>query len=300
MNYKNAILNLEKYPLTITTAMCTKHGISGHVFEMIEYYYYFKFLKGVKTCIVVSCDVTFEQFKVALEKYTFTDLEKSDILENTYFCQNLYALLCDKVLFVDGTINETHRPRILKAKHIYFLRCNNYGELDKADIVFQDSRLYDDLPNSAHYIKKFLFSKYKIPKNSEQRSLLYLTSNVRMLDEKTFKSIIYKYPKKHFLVVSNEFKDYFKDENIKIDFEFAPVHDIMNKFSDYIYTPLKNNHPYDCSPRFVTECAYFGKNVIYECPIYKGLDVRKYDIEHDLKSLELTESDKLYNMIFNV
>ena len=291
----NKIFNLEKYKLVITTAMCTKHGISGHLFEMIEYWYYFKFMKGVNACILVSCDVSPEQFKVALEKYTFTDTEKSSILTNTFFAKEIYALVANNVLFVDGTINETHRPRILKAKHIFFLRCNNHGELNNADIVFQDSRMYEDLPNSVHYVKKFLFSKYKPLGNVENRCLLYLTSNVRMLNENVFNCIIEKYKNKRLLVISNEFKPYFKQDNI--DFEFAPVHDIMNKFNEYIYTPLKSNHPYDCSPRFVTECAFYGKQVHYECPIYRGLDVRKYDIENNFKGLELTKDDNLCEMM---
>lgn len=290
-----SILNLAKYALTLSTAMCTKHGISGHVFEMIEYYYYFKFLRNVNTCILVSCNVSKEQFKTCLEKYSFTNDEKNDILANAFFVKEILALVVDNIIFVDGTINETNRPRILKAKHIYFLRCNNHGELNKADIVFQDTRMYEDLPNSVHYVKKFLFSKFKKVEHVDNRCLMYLTSNIRMLDEEVFRSIINKYKEKHFLVISNKFRPYFKGENI--DFEFAPVHDLMSKFNEYIYTPLKDEHPYDCSPRFVTECAFYGKKVHYECPIYRGLDVRKYDIENNFKSLVLTKDDALCEMI---
>lgn len=290
-----SFLDLREYELTLTTALTTRHGISGHLFEMIEYYYYFHFWKGVKSCIVISCDVKPEQFKTALEKYDFTDDEKNDILENTFFALKLMVISCNDIIFVDGKINETNEQRVVKAKHIYFLRCNNKERLEKADIVFQDNRLYDELPNSVHYVKKFLFSKFKKVERTDNRYLMYLTSNTRMLDEKTFNSIINKYTNKRILVISNEFKDYFKQDNI--DFEFVPVCDIMSKFNEYIYTPLKPNHLYDCSPRFITECAFYGKQIHFESPMYKGLDVRKYDIEHNLKGLELTKDDPLFDLI---
>ena len=52
MNYKH-FWDFKKYDLTLSFAVKAGHGVSGHVFELIEYFYYFRFYHNVKCCIFI-------------------------------------------------------------------------------------------------------------------------------------------------------------------------------------------------------------------------------------------------------
>jgi hypothetical protein len=70
----------------------------------------------------------------------------------------------------------------------------------------------------------------------------------------------------------------------------APIEDIFENFDAYIYTATPDKE--DCSPRFIVECAVFGKEVIYDIDyVCKGVERRKEDIAKDLNSLLLTSDD---------
>jgi hypothetical protein len=72
--------------------------------------------------------------------------------------------------------------------------------------------------------------------------------------------------------------------------------------SAYIYTPI--DRKWDCSPRMIAECKYFGIPVIYDNDIDEdylkidtGLMVRKWDIENNFDSLYLDDSDIIIETI---
>lgn len=276
------------HELAISVAVDAGHRISGHIFEQIEYFYYFYFLKHRDACIVTD-----EKFDKALEKYDFTDTELEIIKSRTYvYPKNTKIIECRNILFVDGCSN--YRGQLFIKGNIYYFRCSwsNF----KKGTIFQDNRLYDELPNSIHYVKKILFDKLKKPKGNGNYKLLYLTKNCRRLPEKEFNDVIRKYEDdRQFLVISDQFEDYYRIPEVV--YEEVPVDDLFGKFSTYIYTPLHYNEMMDCSPRFIPECKYFGKEIIYDAPIYHGLNVRKYDTENRFESLFLTEEDPLNEFI---
>jgi hypothetical protein len=80
-----------------------------------------------------------------------------------------------------------------------------------------------------------------------------------------------------------------------------PVENIFEKFDTYIYTPTKGS--FDCSPRFIAECKYYNKNIIYHdidenyLNVDTGLKFRKYDIDNNFKSLLLNENDEIVSIL---
>ena len=74
-----------------------------------------------------------------------------------------------------------------------------------------------------------------------------------------------------------------------------PVDNLFDKFSTYIYTPVPRK--WDCSPRFIAECKYYGKEVIYHNIDYWDVDLglywRKHDIDNEFDSLFLRDADEI-------
>ena len=85
-------------------------------------------------------------------------------------------------------------------------------------------------------------------------------------------------------------------------FSIPPVKNLFEKFSTYVYTPVKRK--WDCSPRFIAECKYFNKEVIFHNIDYwkedKGLYWRQWDIENNFDSLFLKEDDEIIQILKNI
>ena len=80
------ILNLRKYELIFTTSFFYTHGVSGHLYEMIDYCYISR-LNGINAGILLADGVTKKVFETAIRnKYNFTQEELDDILSNTVEC----------------------------------------------------------------------------------------------------------------------------------------------------------------------------------------------------------------------
>lgn len=295
------------YDCTLCTALNANHGVSGHLYEVIEYFYYLRFMHNISTCIVIPYKLTIEQFENALRsKYSFSEDEILEYLRNTFIVNGINIIIANTIIFTDGSyfncppenIESTNRVYSVIAKKKIMIRCNNPETLDKADVVLQDNRLYEDLPNSVHYIKKILFSKLKkIDCKVKDTAMLYLTTNCRYLTYDELLDVKRKYTYKNYIVLSNK-KDYRVPENFTV--LDVPCDNVFEKFNTYIYTHLSGTcGKSDCSPRFICECKYYNKDVIYDLDtIYHGLDVRKYDLEtKGWQGLELTESDDLIKYI---
>lgn len=296
MNHK-FIADFRNYDLTLTTSMNSNHGVSGHLFELIEYFYYFRFWHNIKTNILIPFELTKEQFKDALKKYNFDHNEILEYLNNTFFIKTPQIFFGNIVIFTDGNMyHPKYYNGIIKCNKKIFLRCNNNETLDKADIILQDFRLYDNTKNAIHYVKKLLFDKMiRIKASYTNTALLYATSNCRMVSYDEMEILKSKYNFGKYIVLSDkEFKVPDKFELLKV-----PADNIFSKFDTYIYTPLHGTcSQFDCSPRFIAECEYYSKKVIYEIPVlYHGLTVRKYDIENNFESLFLRKDDKIINYI---
>ena len=83
-----------------------------------------------------------------------------------------------------------------------------------------------------------------------------------------------------------------------------PVNNIFEKFNTYIYTPTRDK--FDCSPRFIAECNFYKKGILYHninedyLKIDTGLRYRKYDIENDFKSITLQDDDNIIKIIKSI
>jgi hypothetical protein len=124
---------------------------------------------------------------------------------------------------------------------------------------------------------------------------MYITYNCR----KITRNVVIKYHemskcKKTILVVPYKISEY---DNIKNVFQVeAPVKDLFSKFDTYIYTPVERK--FDCSPRLITECFFYNKNVYMNLDyVDLGLKTRYDDCINNLSSLNLNDNDDILNII---
>ena len=291
MNYKH-FWDFKKYDLTLSFAVKAGHGVSGHVFELIEYFYYFRFYHNVNCCIFIPFStVTEDVFKKCLAKYDLTKEELNVYMNNTFFDSEPRIIGANTYLVVDGNLYSPLFKGIIKATKKIFLRCNNDETLDKSDIVLQDTRIYKDLPNSVHYVKKILFDKFKKVEDCKTNTgLIYGTTNCRKVDYDYLEEVDKEYNLDDYVVLSNE------DFSVPRKFRLlrVPVDNVYSLFQTYIYTDLKGCCTMDCSPRFIAECRYFNRDVKYFNKFWNlGLKVRKFDIENNFEKLFLTKEDKI-------
>lgn len=285
---RKSLVTLKQFDVTLTTSWETNHGISGHLFEMIEYFYHLKFHKNKSVCILIADGISEEQMKIALSKYTFTDIELQSFKENTFYQYHPRVLIANDIIFVDGSVRTFDADIICKRK--IFLRCSEDEYLEQADIVLQDYDLYDPLPNSINYKKKILFDKFIKINESDDAAMFYATSNSRMLSFKDLEQIKRKHKFNKYIIIS----DKVFETPEKIELLQIPVENMWSKFDTYIYTGLTNLTKIDCSSRFIAECQHYGKKIIYDVNRFdKGLEVRKKDLETDIQIITLKESDEL-------
>lgn len=295
------ILNLKEYELVFTTSFFYTHGVSGHLYEMIDYYYICR-LHNIKCAVLLADGITKEIFTTAiLDKYNFTEAELWDILSNTFECYRPRIIMANNVCIVDGSWRILNC--VLYAENVFLLRCSegdfsyfHNNKTIKRTHLMQDFKLYperfDDLNiEVVDYVKKILWGKYHTPRPVKTNTaLLYLTTSMRATSAENIQKIIDEDICENYLIVTNNVDLYRSLERPNVVVRQAPIKDIFEKFDTYIYTPTK--WQIDCSPRFIVECAVYNKDVVYkidyEC---KGIDRRKEDIQSNLDSLELTPDD---------
>lgn len=284
---------LNSYELVITQSFEINHGISGHLFEMIEYFYHLKFIKKINCCILI-CDNLSEQsfFDAIYQKYNFSEEECHVIESNIYFKFQPKVVICNSILFVDGSLR--NKDCDLLAKKIIFFRCSDNMYLDKADVVLQDYDIYPELNNSMHYKKKILFSKFKKIKKTSSTNIgmFYINSHYKKMSFNDIENTIKSYIFDSYLILSNEIIAV-PDRCI---IEKTPFNNLWESFDTYIYF-AKETSKIDCSPRFVAECNFYKKDVIYNRNgiVDIALDVRIADIEKGI--VELKDTDDFYSKI---
>ena len=292
------IFDFRNFDLTLTCEVDARHGISGHIFELIEYFYYFKFWYNISCNIFIPFEFEIQNFEKCLQKYDFTDQESKTILNSVTIATKPNIILMNTAVFVDGAVGYQYSNGLINAKRKILIRCNENHDLARGDVVLQDHRLYGELPNSIHYVKKILFDKFKkVPACTTNTALIYATTNCRGLNLDFLENLKQKYKNiDDFLIISN------RNLNIPTGFRFkkVPVDNIFAQFKTYIYTPISSLvcTVTDCSPRFVAECKYFDREVLYDIPyLYRGLNVRKFDIDNHFEKLFLTKNDPIINYI---
>lgn len=298
---QTSIVDLKDYDLVFTTSFENNHGVSGHLFELIEYHYICR--KNFINSVILITDGTPKEvfLKCIRNKYNFSFEEYEEIVSTIIEHQNPKILITKNICVVDGA------PRFngctLYCNNIFMLRCsasdfsyfNTVKNIRNVHIL-QDFNLYNERYehtnfNIVHYIKKILWKKYIFPKSVNTGvSLFYLTTNCRYIEPSEVKNIIEKNNIPKTLIITNDHKKYecLKGENVIV--ESVPIENIFERFDRYIYTSIPGK--FDCSPRFIVECEVFGKEVVYELDyIDPGVNRRKIDMQKNLNDLLLKEDD---------
>lgn len=280
------------------------HNISGHTFEVFEYYFVLKKL-GFDVKLLLAGGDSVNQLDIILQKYNVS-IDNNDIIGQTI--KRILNFKDDIVIIFDGSVSfVAEYGNILYADVLILLSCGKdlvlteqqYHKLSKTCkhiYVLQDSRLNYPTNTPATYLdykKKFAFEYFaKLNTVQKDTAIIYATKNCRMLSKEQLNNISERY---------SQYKLLFISENQLYDFPTLrpPIDKFHERFDTYIYTPTSKK--WDCSPRLITECAYYGKQVIYHnidyLDIDLGLEWRIHDIIHDFKSLELTENDFLIELL---
>jgi hypothetical protein len=301
------IVDLKKYDLVFTTSFECPHGVSGHLYEMIDYFYICS-TNNINSCILLTDTTSKELFALAVkEKYNFTEQEFNHMLEHTIECPVPKIIMANNICVVDGSwrfgscVIYTDNIFLLRCSEVEFERFHNHKTIKQTHLM-QDFNLYPERfeqlnINVVHYIKKILWSKYKQPKQVKTNTaLFYLTTNCRALPPNDIEALINKHEFEHYLVVTNDIDMYASLEADDVSVVSAPVSGLFEKFDAYIYTatPLKA----DCSPRFIVECAVYNKDVIYEIDYMDpGVKQRQIAIERDVNELLLVDSDDFVSYV---
>ena len=274
-------------------------GISGHLYECIEYYFFLK--QYMKVGIVVCEDMPWDTIDAAVRsKYDFTDDEVAQLKADTYFFFLPKVLYGPNLLLVDGNfakLKETH----LLFKNLMAFPCGNLEYCNMPNVTaFQDNRIYGERERHKHYVKKLLFSRYRnIGPSVSDVNMLYATGGPREVSDSIFAELEQQYSG-NFLLLTNvpittELSDRFTVAEM-------PAPNLFEKFSTYIYTPTRRK--FDCSPRFIAECEWYGKDVVYHNIDYWHIDLglfwRKHDIDHDFNGIVLHPGDDIVDLIKGV
>ncbi len=266
--------------------------ISGHIFEAFDYWLHLTTYTDKKIAIVIPDDVPYDMIKKAYEdKYVIPDRDGvgydfEDI--PIWVDANYKNIVCNKILHCSGF---APNEQVSYFGDIISFRCGKPPQEGNSYTLLQDTRVYSDVPDTAlciHYIKKLPFEFYRrYPEVAENKVLLYDNTDLRKLTTNEIKAI-----------QDNSTKDIIRvGSDIKL-----PVDNFMMRFNEYWYTPTAKN--FDCSPRLIAECAFFGKSVMYLLPEGyldqdKGLFFRRHDTQTNLMSLNLDDSDSIREIIFN-
>jgi hypothetical protein len=283
------MLNLLKYELIVS--MSTEiNGICGHTYEMIEYFFILN--KHFKCCLLIPEFEIYDNLKNILHsKYDFTNDEVSNILQHTYNKSNQSKVLGNNMLLTDGIIdNNINKHYIIKKVFLFSCQIRDFNTKHNF-VVLADNRIYDF---GTHYTKKILLDRIKPPRKKSTNMLIYATQDCRDLEQEYYDFIAQKYFSFDFTLLTNRTNK----PNVGRRFNWIdmPVDNVFEHFGTYLYT--KTSTQFDCSPRFIVECKYFYKEVIYDIDYNDiGLETRKYDIEHNFNSLHLREDDDLINIL---
>lgn len=305
-----------------------RNSSCGHLFECLEYYYLFKttylpeLARPLNPCIYLAYDNFNKEImkKIIEYKYSFTEKEIQDILDNTYiesisdFCNKKVHDFRDSknIVFVEAyDLVQIKKLNILVAcENLIGLRCavseKDFELIDNPITskvkIFQDYRVYGNkLHNfkTKNHVKKILFNKLKLYKFQEQNSaFIYISTDCRNIKSEYLQNVLKTYSYFNKIYVSVLDKSIFENINSeKIIFLEQPIKDFHSLFDTMIYLPVKRK--FDCSSRLIPECIYYGKKVIYHDINYEdsGLSVRRSDSDRDISELQLTSDDILFKEV---
>lgn len=282
------LLDYDLY-LTMSWGPVSTHGVCGHTFELLEY---FMILNKHFNVGIFLCEYDSNIIEQCLNKYNLTYDEIQHILSRIVFNKGSTPTLIrsTNILVVDGGSNLLDNVTFLVNNLLAFSCQQPY---DKRFMYLQDERLYDSNDiTSIDYKKKIYFDKFKPIDKSYNNTLLYGTSNCRPISTSYLKNLD---TDKNYILVTNSYYD--TPSNVEI--YRPPVNNLFELFDTYIYTSVPR--VWDCSPRFLAECKYYNKKIIfdtqYDIKQDLGLYYRVYDIKNDFDSLYLKQDDQIIQIL---
>jgi hypothetical protein len=280
------IARINNYDLVITYSWGNNdHGICGHTFEAIDYYWILK--DHFNCCLLFAENFSAGDIeRVLRSKYDFDDSEIKLILDNCIFNYKPKIVVTKNILFTDGGMHN-QKDIIIKADNKFMFSCSRFES--EGYVILEDERIYGR--GNIDYKKSILFDRLRTPKRVDDKTLLYLTKNCRQIDVDAFNELSQR--DEEFLCIVNNMDNIYQHD--KFTYEIAPVDDLFERFNKYIYTPIKRK--WDCSPRFIAECKWFGRPVEFYGIDYwdedLGLKYRVYDIDYDFESIQLKPNNEI-------
>lgn len=295
----SSLLTITNYDLVISHSWnnpnnkdAPEHGVCGHTFEMIEYFWLLK--NKYNCCLLWTETMSPETLTTILEsKYNFDEKEIEQIVLNSIFKYRPKLLKAKNILLVDGQINRDVGITMIY-NHLFLFSCGNKDNHligDPKITVLQDTRIYKDGPRVKHYVKKLLLHRHRFFLGNQNTSMLYLSKNCRASTLGEVEEImnhynydVFRYPSRHWLIVTDDPERYKELDKKKFNYtiEQTPVLDLHKRFNHYVYTPTPRQ--FDCSNRLLVECRHMTKMV----SMWKinqdyltndvGLNVRIHDI----------------------
>lgn len=278
--------------LTYCPSNVEKDRICGHTFEVMDYFLML-WDAGIQSKILIQEDISKEKiFQAWEDKYNLPDGYQEFIKFKKY---PKVIISKDILIFTSGFhIGYVEQTRLIYKK-LLLMRCNPFYDytnlLKKKNIhLLQDDRVYQKFGETKdiNYIKKIYFKRYKTLQKYSAKTLVYLNTNLRKIDN---------------LVNIEQQKDTLYVSGDKMDVPgilVAPVPNLFQKFSKFLYT--KTSRQFDCSPRLITECIFYDKEIIWDFDFNEyaqentgdtGLYWRWFDIQNNFWSLELTQEDDI-------
>lgn len=253
-------------------------SISGHLFELFDYYLFLRKYTPVKIYIPENNNGIIQK----IQKRYNEVIKIEDVIFGGYD-----LIKCKNIICVD---NCNYFLNLYRSKYItnnfYVFACGdakfNPGSEPKDIILLADSRIYDFSKFNCKAIDytKCVYPNIRQTLPKSTREFAHITKACKSIDNTLYQELVLKYPN---IVI---YSDYLYGENITRE----PIFDFS--FSKFIYTPIPRQ--FDCSNRLVTECAILGIPVEYWISYYdKALEIRRSE---PLKYV-LNENDKILSIL---
>ena len=294
-----------KYDVILTYSPISE--ITGHVFECFDYYLFLR--NYYKVGILFMEGLNMQQLKTAFEsKYVF----KFDDIENDIMQLDHQTLIKERiykfgpktvVILCDGNIRSLADKNIFLATNkLLGFMCGQYNfeqvKINNHITYLQDYRIYGENKyfKSYDYVKKLPFQYYRqIHREKQNVGMMYVTYACRKITP----DVIKQYHEmsgcsRSLLVVPYKLEEY--DCIDDVDQVLAPLDNFFEQFDIYIYTPVERK--FDCSPRLVTECIFYNKEVLINLNYVDiGLQTRYNDAKNNIRSLQLDDNDEIREII---
>jgi hypothetical protein len=288
--------------------------MTGHLHETFDYYLFLKerFSVGMLVMTELDRDAVVGCFA---DRFALRPGELERFLEDLVYVRTDEAFGRERVidardsvvLLTDGNIRALADRKILLAsrKTLAFM-CFDYGfaELRRmyGDVTYlQDFRIHepDGDFERIDYVKKFYFDRYREAGSCPGTAMMYVTFQCRRQSPSFLEKAMEAAGYERYLVLAPDTSGYEEHFAGRDDVAFAspPVGGFFDRFSAYVYTPVPRR--FDCSPRLVAECAWYGKDVdFYGIDYYDpGLATRLRDVRSDIGSLALRDGDAIVDVI---